>query len=156
MSTRTVIRNLSIGLVSAAVLSACATGGSYVQSDPYGNPTQQQNRTGKGALIGTAIGVAAGLLSGDNATERRQRAMVGARLYQAVYAPAAREREAAPRSRGVDLRDAPRPAAAALGVVLDRRPRGRPQRLPPQAPPLDRGRGGRGGAPRGAHDGAAG
>ena len=56
MSTRTVIRNLSIGLASAAVLSACATGGSYVQSDPYGNPTQQQNRTGKGALIGTAIG----------------------------------------------------------------------------------------------------
>ena len=78
MSTRTVIRNLSIGLASAAVLSACATGGSYVQSDPYGNPTQQQNRTGKGALIGTAIGVAAGLLSGDNAVERRQRAMVGA------------------------------------------------------------------------------
>ena len=48
MSTRTAIRNLSIGLASAAVLSACATGGSYVQSDPYGNPTQQQNRTGRG------------------------------------------------------------------------------------------------------------
>jgi len=78
MSTRTVIRNLSIGLVSAAVLSACATGGSYVQSDPYGNPTQQQNRTGKGALIGAAIGTAAGLLSGSSATERRQHAMIGA------------------------------------------------------------------------------
>ena len=56
-----------VGLVvTAAVLSACATGGSYVQSDPYGNPTQQQNRTGKGALIGTAIGVAAGLLTADS------------------------------------------------------------------------------------------
>ncbi|MBN8802647.1 MAG: OmpA family protein [Stenotrophomonas acidaminiphila] len=110
MSTRTVIRNLSIGLVSAAVLSACATGGSYVQSDPYGNPTQQQNRTGKGALIGTAIGVAAGLLSGDNATERRQRAMVGAGIgalsgaaignYQDRQERALRERTA---NTGIDV-----------------------------------------------------
>ena len=69
MTARTTFRNVSIGLVAAAVLSACATGGSYVQSDPYGNPTQQQNRTGKGALIGAAIGTAAGLLSGDSATE---------------------------------------------------------------------------------------
>ena len=110
MSTRTVIRNLSIGLASAAVLSACATGGSYVQSDPYGNPTQQQNRTGKGALIGTAIGVAAGLLSGDNATERRQRAMVGAGIgalagaaignYQDRQERALRERTA---NTGIDV-----------------------------------------------------
>ena len=110
MSIRTTLRNLSLGLVSAAVLSACATGGSYVQSDPYGNPTQQQNRTGKGALIGTAIGVAAGLLSGDSATERRQRAMVGAGIgalsgaaignYQDRQERALRERTA---NTGIDV-----------------------------------------------------
>ena len=49
-----------------------------MQRDQYGDQTQQQNRTGRNALIGTAIGVAAGLLSGDSATERRQHAMVGA------------------------------------------------------------------------------
>ena len=36
------------------------------------------SKTQKGALIGAAVGVAAGLLSGDDATERRQRALVGA------------------------------------------------------------------------------
>ncbi|WP_330948073.1 OmpA family protein [Thermomonas sp. LB-4] len=36
------------------------------------------NRTKRGALIGAAIGAAAGLLSGDSAVERRQHAMVGA------------------------------------------------------------------------------
>jgi outer membrane protein OmpA-like peptidoglycan-associated protein len=35
------------------------------------------NRTQRGALIGAAIGAAAGLLSGGDAVERRQRAMVG-------------------------------------------------------------------------------
>ena len=69
---RNTTRNVALALMSAAVLSACATGGSYVQSDQYGNPTEQQNRTGRNALIGTAIGVAAGLLTGDSATERRQ------------------------------------------------------------------------------------
>ena len=36
------------------------------------------SRTKKGALIGAAVGAVAGLLSGDDATERRQRALVGA------------------------------------------------------------------------------
>jgi outer membrane protein OmpA-like peptidoglycan-associated protein len=75
---RNTTRNVALALMSAAVLSACATGGSYVQSDQYGNPTEQQNRTGRNALIGTAIGVAAGLLTGDSATERRQHALIGA------------------------------------------------------------------------------
>ena len=75
----TAIRNLSLALVSVAVLSACATtGGSYTYSDASGNPTQQQNKTGRNAAIGAGIGVLAGLLSGDSATERRQHAMVGA------------------------------------------------------------------------------
>ena len=70
---------LCLALVSAIAMSACATGGSYVQSDQYGNSTEQQNnRTSRGALIGTAIGVAAGLLTGNSATERRQHAMIGA------------------------------------------------------------------------------
>ncbi|TQU68572.1 cell envelope biogenesis protein OmpA, partial [Xanthomonas perforans] len=71
-------KSLAVALASAIALSACATGGSYVQRDQYGEQTQQQNRTGRNALIGTAIGVAAGLLTGDSATERRQHAMVGA------------------------------------------------------------------------------
>ena len=36
------------------------------------------SKTQKGAWIGAAVGVAAGLLSGGDATERRQRALVGA------------------------------------------------------------------------------
>ena len=71
-------------VLAAAVLSAtlagCATtagGGGY-----YGSQPQQQdndnNRTQKGAIIGAVAGAVAGLLSGDDATERRQRALVGA------------------------------------------------------------------------------
>jgi outer membrane protein OmpA-like peptidoglycan-associated protein len=75
---RSAPRNVALALMTAAALSACATGGSYVQSDQYGNPTEQRSNTGRNALIGTAIGVAAGLLTGDSATERRQHAMVGA------------------------------------------------------------------------------
>ncbi|MGB3392134.1 MAG: OmpA family protein [Stenotrophomonas sp.] len=110
MTARTAFRNVSLGLLAAAVLSACATGGSYVQSDPYGNPTQQQNRTGKGALIGAAIGTAAGLLSGNSATERRQHAMIGAGIgalggaavgnYQDRQERALRERTA---NTGIDV-----------------------------------------------------
>ncbi len=110
MTQLTAFRNVSLGLVAAAVLSACATGGSYVQSDPYGNATQQQNRTGKGALIGAAIGTAAGLLSGDSATERRQHAMIGAGIgalsgaavgnYQDRQERALRERTA---NTGIDV-----------------------------------------------------
>ncbi len=37
---RNTTRNVALALMSAAVLSACATGGSYVQSDQYGNPTE--------------------------------------------------------------------------------------------------------------------
>lgn len=104
------LRNASLALLSAAVLSACATGGSYVQSDPYGNSTQQQNKTGRNAAIGAGIGVLAGLLSGDSATERRQHAMVGAGIgalggaavgnYQDRQERALRERTA---NTGIDV-----------------------------------------------------
>lgn len=66
---------LKIGLLAAvavATLGGCAsyTGQTNDPNDP--------NRTRTGALIGAGIGAVAGLLSGGNATERRQRAMVGA------------------------------------------------------------------------------
>ena len=55
----------------ALAISGCATytGQTSAPDDP--------NRTQRGALIGAAIGAAAGLLSGDDAVERRQRALVG-------------------------------------------------------------------------------
>jgi outer membrane protein OmpA-like peptidoglycan-associated protein len=84
----------------AATLAGCATGGGGYyggqpqpyppQNQPYppqgqSYPPQQQapqqqgmSKTSKGAIIGALAGVAAGLLSGDDATERRQRALVGA------------------------------------------------------------------------------
>ena len=64
-----------IGLMAASMammMGGCAT---YTgQTDAPDDP----NRTQRGALIGAAIGAAAGLLTGDDATERRQRALVGA------------------------------------------------------------------------------
>ncbi len=85
-----------------ATLAGCATGsnGYYGQQQPQPYPPQGQpyppqgqtypqqqqapqqqqgmSKTSKGAIIGALAGVAAGLLSGDDATERRQRALVGA------------------------------------------------------------------------------
>lgn len=76
---KTVARTLTLAVLTTAVLAGCATtGGSYTYSDANGNPTSQQNKTGKGALIGAGVGILAGLLSGDSATERRQHAMIGA------------------------------------------------------------------------------
>lgn len=77
---------LALAAASLTVLLAgCATGGGgyyggQPQSGQYPPPEQQggMNRTQKGALIGALAGVAAGLLSGDDATERRQRALIGA------------------------------------------------------------------------------
>ena len=45
--------------------------------DPYTGEEQMSNAT-KGALIGAAAGAAVGLISGDDAVERRQRALIGA------------------------------------------------------------------------------
>jgi len=57
---------------AAILLSSCATYTGQT-SDP-----NDPNRTRTGALIGAGIGAVAGLLSGGDAVERRQRAMVGA------------------------------------------------------------------------------
>ena len=63
---------LSAALAASLALAGCATytGQTTDPNDP--------NRTQRGALIGAGIGAVAGLLSGDDATERRQRALVGA------------------------------------------------------------------------------
>ena len=63
---------IALAVASALLLSSCATytGQTTAPDDP--------NRTQRGALIGAAVGAVAGLLSGDDATERRQRALVGA------------------------------------------------------------------------------
>src|SRR5690606_26117123 len=66
--------------VSAALLAGCATtGGGYYGSNPQqSDPNEDVNRTQRGALIGAAVGAVAGLLSGDDATDRRQHALIGA------------------------------------------------------------------------------
>lgn len=58
--------------IAATMLAGCAT---YTGQT---NDPNDPNRTQRGALIGAGIGAVAGLLSGSDATERRQRAMVGA------------------------------------------------------------------------------
>lgn len=68
--------------VLTMTLAGCATmpGGNY-GGQPQSNqqyPDPSNDRTKKGAAIGAVAGVVAGLLSGGDATERRQRALVGA------------------------------------------------------------------------------
>lgn len=58
--------------VAGALLAGCATYTGQT-SDP-----NDPNRTRNAALIGAAVGAAAGLVSGDDAVERRQHALVGA------------------------------------------------------------------------------
>lgn len=82
------IKTAILALTATALLAGCATsGGGYYGGQPYPSqqpPPQQQgqqqgmSKTSKGAIIGALAGVAAGLLSGDDATERRQRALIGA------------------------------------------------------------------------------
>ncbi|GAA5009158.1 OmpA family protein [Pseudoluteimonas lycopersici] len=59
-------------VTATLLLSSCAT---YTGQT---NDPNDPNRTQRGALIGAGIGAVAGLLSGGDAVERRQRALVGA------------------------------------------------------------------------------
>ncbi|HEY4556277.1 MAG TPA: OmpA family protein [Lysobacter sp.] len=77
--------NMKLALAAAAVstaLAGCATtGGGYYGQPQAGYPSQgpsDYDKTRRNAAIGAAVGAVAGLLSGDDATERRQRALVGA------------------------------------------------------------------------------
>lgn len=66
------IKNTVFSLVGAlALLSACTT------LDPYTHEEKTSSAT-KGALIGAASGIAIGLMTGDDAVERRQYALIGA------------------------------------------------------------------------------
>jgi len=65
-------KKMHIGILVVAVLAAgCET------LDPYTGESETSNAT-KGALIGAAAGAVVGLASGDDAVDRRQRAMIGA------------------------------------------------------------------------------
>ncbi|MDX1506954.1 MAG: OmpA family protein [Woeseiaceae bacterium] len=65
------LRLVSVLIGIAVVTTGCQT------LDPYTREEKTSNAT-KGALIGAAAGAVVGLVSGDDAVERRQRAMIGA------------------------------------------------------------------------------
>ena len=67
--------SLKLGLAAATISMLAAGCATYTGQT---NAPDDPNRTQRGALIGAAIGAAVGLLSGDDAVERRQRALVGA------------------------------------------------------------------------------
>ncbi len=64
-------RILGLLLGIAVIATGCKT------LDPYTREEQTSSAT-KGALIGAAAGAVVGLVSGDDAVERRQRALIGA------------------------------------------------------------------------------
>ena len=70
------IRSQTLTLLAAAALTAAVATGCQT-TNPY-TGEGQMNRTSRNALIGAGIGVAAGLLTGDSAVERRQHALIGA------------------------------------------------------------------------------
>jgi outer membrane protein OmpA-like peptidoglycan-associated protein len=73
MGSKTLKSVLAVATIAglAVTLSGCET------LDPYTGESKTSNAT-KGALIGAAAGAAVGLMSGDDAVERRQRALIGA------------------------------------------------------------------------------
>lgn len=65
-------RKLTVGILAAAMtFAACET------LDPYTQQPKTSNAA-KGAMIGAAAGAVVGLVSGDDAVERRQHALIGA------------------------------------------------------------------------------
>lgn len=61
----------ALGLCAGVILTGCET------LDPYTQESKTSTAT-KGAVIGAVAGAVAGLASGDDAVERRQRALIGA------------------------------------------------------------------------------
>ena len=65
-------RMLKIATIGVAIIvTGCETLDAYTREEQTSNAT-------KGALIGAAAGAVVGLISGDDAVERRQRALIGA------------------------------------------------------------------------------
>lgn len=69
MSNR--VSRISMMFLAAVLVAGCET------INPYTGETQTSKAT-KGALIGAAAGAVVGLVTGDNAVERRQHALIGA------------------------------------------------------------------------------
>ena len=65
----------SLKVTATAVLATVMLGGCATYTGQTNDPNDP-NRTRNNALIGAGIGAVAGLLSGGDATERRQRALV--------------------------------------------------------------------------------
>jgi outer membrane protein OmpA-like peptidoglycan-associated protein len=78
--TKLALTGLTAALAGALALGGCAsyTGQTSDPNDP--------NRTGRGAAIGAVAGAVLGAATGDDATERRQRALVGAAVGGAAGA----------------------------------------------------------------------
>ena len=66
-----VSKKVSIVLLAALIVSGCKTLDAYTREEKTSSAT-------KGALIGAAAGAVVGLISGDDAVERRQHALIGA------------------------------------------------------------------------------
>lgn len=65
------VSRISMMFLAAVLVAGCET------INPYTGETQTSKAT-KGALIGAAAGAVVGLVTGDNAVERRQHALIGA------------------------------------------------------------------------------
>jgi len=65
------IKFVALGLCAGVLLAGCET------LDPYTQESKTSSAT-KGAIIGAVAGAVVGLASGDDAVERRQRALIGA------------------------------------------------------------------------------
>ena len=74
---RPTVRTLVCAALVGSLLAGCET---------FMGPSSDPNRTGQGALIGAGVGVVAGLLSGSDAVERRQHALIGAGIGALVGA----------------------------------------------------------------------
>lgn len=71
MSRPIMVRTLLTALLAAGVAAGCYT------TDPY-TGEREMTRTSKGSIIGAASGAVIGMITGDNARERRERALIGA------------------------------------------------------------------------------
>jgi len=70
-------RIMDIRVLRLAVIGTAVIAGGCKTLEPYTGDEQTSKAT-RGALIGAAAGAVVGLVSGDDAVERRQRALIGA------------------------------------------------------------------------------
>ncbi|HEU0153995.1 MAG TPA: OmpA family protein [Arenimonas sp.] len=75
---KTPIKSVLSATLFTVLIAGCQSTGGYSSAPRPAGEEEGMNRTQKGAIIGAVAGAVAGLLSGDDATERRQRALVGA------------------------------------------------------------------------------